>query len=309
MAHVGRFDVAIRPPDGPRQWIAELALRQHGVVAHRQLLQGGLSRSGIQRLVQAGWLHPLYTGVYAVGHRGVSWLGRCRAGVFAGGRHAVLSHPPAAGLWEIRRTASGRVHITVPRSRPGSPGLVFHRVRSLHTEDVAEIDGIPVTSLPRTLLDCAEVLPLWQVIRMIEEAERRQVFDLRAVEQLLARSHGRHGVKPLRTALGELNGEPVRINSDWERDFLDFCDAYDIPRPELNVIVEGYEVDALWRDRKLIVELDSWGHHRHRRAFEDDRRKYGVLQLADHIVLPITWRRLEQEPDEVAEMIKLRVAA
>src|SRR3954468_6792761 len=174
MAHVGRFDVAIRPPDGPRQWIAELALHQHGVVAHWQLIQGGFSRSGVQRLVRAGWLHPLHTGVYAVGHRGVSWLGRCRAGVFAGGRHAVLSHPPAAGIWEIRRSASGTVHITVPRSRPGSPGLVVHRVRSLHPDDVTSIHGIPVTSLARTLLDCAEVLPHRQVVRMIEEAERRQ---------------------------------------------------------------------------------------------------------------------------------------
>src|SRR3954447_26034374 len=211
MEHVGRFDVAIRPPYGPRQWIAGVAFRQHGVGAHRQLIEEGLSRSGVQRLVRAGWLHPLHTGVYAVGHRGVSWLGRCRAGVFAGGRHAVLSHPPAAGLWEIRRTASGTVHITVPRSRPGSPGLVVHRVRSLHPEDVAEIDGIPVTSLARTLLDNAEVLPLRQVIRMIEEAERREIFALGAVERLMRRSRGRHGLKPLAAALAEVNGEPVRV--------------------------------------------------------------------------------------------------
>src|SRR4051794_33317398 len=118
MAHVGRLQAAIRPPDGPRQWIAELVLRQHGVVAHWQLIGGGLSRSGVQRLVQAGWPPPLHMGVYAVGPRGVSWLGRCRAGVFAGGPHALLSHPPAAGLWEIGRSASGTVHITVPRSRP-----------------------------------------------------------------------------------------------------------------------------------------------------------------------------------------------
>jgi hypothetical protein len=201
------------------------------------------------------------------------------------------------------------VHVTVPRPRKGPRGVVVHRVRSLHPEDVAEIDGIPVTSLARTLLDNAEVLPLGQVIRMIEQAERRQVFDLKALERLLARSHGRHGVKPLRAALADIHGEPARVNSDWERDFLDFCDAYDIPRPELNVIVEGYEVDALWRDRKLIVELDSWTHHRHRRAFEDDRRKYGALQLAGHIVLPITWRRLEIEPQEVADLIRRRVAA
>src|SRR4051795_5597674 len=123
MAHVGGFEVAIRPPDGPRQWIAELARRQHGVVAHWQLIEHGLSSSAIQRLVRTGWLHTLHVGVYAVGHPAVSWLGKCRAGVFAGGRHAVLSHPPAAALWEVRRTSSPIVHITTPRSREGSGAL------------------------------------------------------------------------------------------------------------------------------------------------------------------------------------------
>ncbi len=237
----------------------------------------------------------------------MSWLGRCRAGVFAGGRHAVLSHPPAAALWEVRRTSSPVVHITAPRSRGHSGALIVHRVRSLHPEDVAEIDGIPVTSLARTLLDNAEVLPPREIIRMIEEAERRRVFDLRAVERLLARSHGRHGVKPLRAALAEINGEPQRANSDWERDFVDFCAAAHIPRPELNQIVECFEVDALWREAKLIVELDSWSHHRGRTAFENDRVKVATLQLAGYVVLPITWRRLEHEPQRIARQIKLRV--
>src|SRR3954470_1009189 len=309
MAHVDPFHPAIRDQKGPRRWIGELAARQHGAVAHRQLVQGGLSASGIHRLIEAGWLHPLHKGTYAVGHRGISWLGRCSAAVLACGQGARLSHPPAASLWEIRRSTSPVLHVTVPRPRKGPRGVAVHHVRSLHPEDIAEIDGIPVTSLARTLLDNAEVLPLRQVGRMIEEAERREIFDLGAVERLMRRSRGRHGLKPLAAALAEVNGEPVRVNSDWERDFLDFCDAFNIPRPEMNVIVEGWEIDALWRDRKLVVELDSWGHHRHRRAFEDDRRKYGVLQLADYIVLPITWRRLGQEPEKVAEMIKLRVAA
>ena len=75
------------------------------------------------------------------------------------------------------------------------------------------------------------------------------------------------------------------------------------------MIVEGYEVDALWSDAKLIVELDSWDHHRSRRAFEEDRRRDAALQLAGYVVLRITWRRFEQEPEEVAGSIRRRVAA
>src|SRR4051812_46857080 len=311
MAHVSAYGSAIRTSVQSRERaVYELAQRQHGRVASRQLVELGFSRSGIRRWVAARRLVPVHPGVYAVGHierlAKANWMG----GVLAAGPGARLSHRPAAAAWEGRQTTSGLVEVSAcSRSRRRLRGVRVHQTSGFHPEDAAEIDGIPVTSLARTLLDNAEVLPLRQTIRLIEEAERRQVFDLRAVERLLARSHGRHGLKPLTAALAAVNGEPQRTNSDWERDFLDFCGAYGIPRPELNVLVAGYEVDALWRDVKLVVELDSWSHHRGRTAFENDRLKIATLQLAGYVVLPITWRRLEQEPDEVAEMIKRRVAA
>jgi hypothetical protein len=244
-----------------------------------------------------------------VGHTAIDWLGRCIAGVFACGPHAVLSHQPAASLWDLRRSSSAAVHVTAPRSRSGPPGVRVHRVRTLHPEDVARVDGIPVTSVARTLLDNAEALPPRQLIRMLEQAERLQLFDLSAVERLLARSRGRHGIKPLCAGIAALHGEPPRVNSDWERDLLDFCDDHCLPRPELNSIVEGYEVDALWREQKLIVELDSYAFHRHLAAFENDRRKDAALQLAGYIVLRITWRRFVEEPKEVAGLIRRRVSA
>jgi hypothetical protein len=98
--------------------------------------------------------------------------------------------------------------------------------------------------------------------------------------------------------------DPPRVNSPWERDLLDFCVDHGIPKPELNVIVEGYEVDALWRKKRLIVELDSWTFHRSRRAFVEDRRKTSLLQLASYMVLPIT-----ALDDEAARLISAAVAA
>jgi hypothetical protein len=103
------------------------------------------------------------------------------------------------------------------------------------------------------------------------------------LEGLVARSRGRHGIKPLRAAVAAVTGEPPRTNSGWERDFLD---------------------DHPCRAGSSMIELDSWGHHRHRNAFENGRRKYGALQLAGYIVVPITWRRLETEPEEVAGLIQ-----
>jgi hypothetical protein len=270
----------------PHARVAELARRQHGVVDHADLVGLGVSAPAIGRWSAGGKLHRLYRGVYAVGHQAVSVEGRWLAAVKACGPDAALSHTSGATLCNMLRSSSPIIHVTTPNRR--SPkGIRVHRVRRLHPDDVDVVDGIPVTSVARTLLDLADVLQPRQLIRAIEQAERLQIFDLRAVESLLARSNGRR-TGALRAALAAAGGEPPRVNSDWERDLLDFCDDHGIPRPALNVSVAGYVVDALWPAKKVIVELDSWSFHRSKRAFDTDREKYADLQLADHLVLPIT---------------------
>jgi hypothetical protein len=266
--------------------VAELAGRNHGVVSHDELLANGLSAPAVGRWSAAGWLHRVHRGVYAVGHTALSVHGRWMAAVKACGPGALLSHISAAALWNLLRTSSPIIHVTTPNR--GSPrGLRVHHICRLHPDDVAVVDGVPVTSIARTLLDLADMLPPRQLIRAIEQAERLQLFDLRAVQSLIARSNGRR-VRKLRAGIAAVEGDPPRVNSDWERDLLDFCDDHDIPRPELNVFVEGYEVDALWRAKKIVVELDSYAFHRSLRAFEQDRDKYADLQLAGNLVLPLT---------------------
>jgi hypothetical protein len=283
--------------------VAAVAGGTHGIVAHRQLIAFGVSSSTVQRWVESGRLHRLHLGVYAVGHTALTAHAQWLAGVLACGPDAVLSHQPAAALLDLRRSASPVIHVTTPR-RANPRGIRAHRVRRLHADDVGVRDGIPVTSVARTLLDLAAVLPLRQLIRAVEQAERLSVFDLRAVERLIGRSHGRSGVRALRTAILAVGGEAPFVNSDWERDFLDFCQDHDIPKPELNVLVEGFLVDALWRDKRLIVELDSWVHHRSRRAFEEDRRRDGELQLKGYVV-----PRLTRLDDDAARLISAAVAA
>jgi hypothetical protein len=281
-------DPAIRHPTSTRhQAIGDLADQQHGRVTHRQLREIGMSASAIHRWVGNGHLRPEHRGVYAVGHRATGYLGRWMSGVLACGPGAVLSHHNAAAHLNLRKMSSAAIHVTTPR-RPRIEGVVAHRVRSLHPDDCAIVESIPVTSVARTHLDMAETLALRQMIRVIEQAERIGVFDLNAIHAVMARSHGRHGVKPLQRALAAIQGEPPRTNSEWERDFLDFCVDFYIPRPEMNVIVEGHEVDAFWREEKVIVELDSYEFHRARSAFHADRAKLCALQLAGYRVLPIT---------------------
>ena len=113
---------------------------------------------------------------------------------------------------------------------------------------------------------------------MLEQAERLGLFDLPALRERPA----------LAEALAEMSPEAPRVNSDWERGLLDFCDDIGVPRPALNVVVEGFEVDALWPTQRVVVELDSWLYHRSHRSFIDDRRKTATLQLAGYLVLPFT---------------------
>jgi predicted transcriptional regulator of viral defense system len=124
--------------------VADLAERQHGVVARRQLLGLGMSSSAIDRQIQAGLLHRIHLGVYAVGHSLVSWRGKLMAGVLYGGEGAVVSHLPAAALWDLLPTASAAVHITVPRrSGRGRPGVNIHQTRRLDPAATGEVDAIP----------------------------------------------------------------------------------------------------------------------------------------------------------------------
>ena len=288
--------------------IAAIAERQHGVVAARQLRAVGFHASAVRRRVAAGRLHPLHAGVYAVGHSAVSQRGRWMAAVLACGDRALLSHGSAAALWGILLTAGSGIDVTA-RTRGGRPGVLLHRPRKIHDEDHALCDGIPVTAVPCTLLNLAQQvsrrrLRHRQLSRAVETAELKGLFDLAAVERFMARSRGRPGMTALRAAL--LGYQPqVFTRSKLERRFLDLCRRAGLPLPAANAIVDGDEVDMLWRHQRLIVELDGREVHRTRAAFERDRRRDASLQIAGYRVVRVTDRRMVDSPGEVAETVRL----
>ncbi len=282
--------------------VAELAERQHGAVARRQLLELGLGSRAIDHRVAVGRLHPVHAGVYLVGHRLRSARTRWMAAVLACGPGALLSHRPAADVWHLLPTDSARIHVVADRSTRGPAGIVVHRIRRLHIEDRAERDGIPVTSVARTLLDLAGVVRRRQLERAVETAERHGLFDLHAMERLLASGRGRRGVRMLRSVLRDYR-EPPFTRSELERMFIALCRGAGLPPPVTNLWVAGGEADATWPDHRLVVELDSRGYHATRAAFERDRRRDTDLQLAGYRVLRVTHRRLEQEPADVAAAV------
>jgi very-short-patch-repair endonuclease len=285
-----------RPPvgDGP---IAALAARQHGVVATWQLGAIGYTASAVKRRVHAGRLHRVFRGVYVFGADLVTVNGRWMAATLALGPEAVLSHRSAIALWELRPAPTSPIDVTVLAvARRSRRGIRVHNVASLDPRDRAVLRGIPVTSVPRTLLDYAAIAGRQQLRLAIEAADRREVFDGRGVEALLARTAGQPGVRRLRKGLAELTGPAPWTRSELERRFLALIRAAGLPEPHANSIVAGFEVDLHWPWHGLVVELDGYAFHKSRAQFEQDRRRDAALQVAGHPVLRITQRRIEDEP-------------
>lgn len=285
--------------------LAALAKRQHGVVSIRQLLALGITHDAVWARVAAGRLHRIHVGVYAVGHAKLSLRGRWMAAVLAYGRGALLSHRDAAALWGIRAVTDGSIDVTMDTraGRARRPGLTPHRCQ-IHSEDRKRLDGIPVTSVSRTLLDLAEVLDPHGLQRAYEEAARIRALDVGAIERLLARSNGRRGVGALRALLDYDPGPAADAVSELERLFCDLIRDAGLPMPSVNVLVEGFLVDAYWPAARLVVELDGYEYHRDREAFERDHAKLGRLRLAGYEVLPLTYLQVTEEPEWVVGAVR-----
>jgi very-short-patch-repair endonuclease len=281
--------------------IAALARRQHGVLSRRQLLAAGLSTRTIERRREAGRLFAVHGGVYAVGHDRLTPTGQAMAAVLACGEGAVLSHRNAAAIWGIARSTRSRIEVTAAVGRR-RPGILVHE-SGLAPEDRTERVAIPITSVSRTLFDLAEVLDMPQLERAWEEADRLRLLELGQVEAVCSRAHGRRGLKRIRPLL-ESARAPVKTRSPLEDFFARFYESRQLPMPAFNVTVLGHEVDALWPREKLIVEADSYKFHRHRAAFERDRRRDTERQAAGYRVLRVTHRRLAEDSESLAVEIR-----
>jgi very-short-patch-repair endonuclease len=274
--------------------IAWLAGRQEGVVARRQLLALGMNARSVDHRLRRGTLHSYLPGVYAVGHRVVSPRGRLVAAVLAAGDGAVLSHRSAGQVWRLLRGSGPRVDVTAPRWRRAIPGVRGHSSLLPHDERTVH-GGLPVTSVPRTLLDLAGVLRPRELERAVNEAEVLRLGDALSVPDIIDRHPRRHGVRALRAVLADLDVSVTR--GELERRFRAFLKRRRLPRPAFNVAVLGYEVDCLWPEHRLIAELDGRSAHDTRMRFETDRARDRTLLVAGFHVVRITWLQLHSEPD------------
>jgi hypothetical protein len=248
--------------------LARIARRQHGLVTRKQLLAAGISREEIRRRIQKGALLVVHPGVYRVGHKAPSIEARYLAAVLACGEGAVLSGQAAAYLWGLIKGTAPPPEVTAPKRR---------KVRGVRTRHArrGEIEattwhGIPITTVPRTLVDLSSLLQLEDLARACHEAGVLHRTTPRQVEQVLTKHSNTPGAKQLRKVM---HGEVHITLSALERRFLERLREAGLPEPVTNRKAGEKRVDCRWPQHNLTVELDSYRYHSSRHAWEQDRRR------------------------------------
>lgn len=280
-----------------------LAARQHGVVGRGQLLELGLSRRGIQHRVAKGKLHPVRRGVYAVGRPELTFHGRWMAAVLACGPGAVLSHATAAALWGIRPMGAEPIDVSVPTaSEHRPPGVRVHRRPSLDRAHVTRHMGIPVTTVVMTLVDMATRLDRAALERAVNEADRLDLIDPSALRAALDAYAGWPGVARLRQLLDR---RTFRLtDSELERVFLPLALQAGLPTPLTRQWLNGFRVDFLWPELKLVVETDGLRYHRTPAQQARDRLRDQTHLAAGYTPLRFTHAQVRYEAAHVRATLR-----
>lgn len=299
----GRIVHAWREQDGPRRTDREIlgfAAVRSDVASRDELAEFGLTRGEIDRRIGRGFLTPLYHGVYAVGRPAVTEQGRWRGAVLACGPGAVLSHWHAAALWGMWKGPGSRVHVSAGRSHDGVRGIVLHRPRLLAPVDRTVRRGIAVTSPARTLVDLAALASPRALRTVAEDAVRLELVDRASLNGALARHPGRRGIAQLRAIAAEFDASTTRTRSRLEMLYLLLCRERGLPIPLINDVIAGIEVDAVFPDYRVVVELDSFGYHGTWTARQRDHRRGARLSAAGWELLRFDWEQVTGDRDTVA---------
>jgi very-short-patch-repair endonuclease len=235
------------------------------------------------------------------------------AAVLASGPDALLSHWSAAALWMIRPNSKSRIDVTAPhKSRSSRP--IYRHVSKVPPDERSVEEGIPTTSVHRTIFDLAASASVDEVIAMIKEAEYLNRWDRLSLPDLLERYPGKRGSRKVHVALQRITEEPPgRKRSRLEERFAPFLRRHHLPLPRYNDLISlngrNYAVDCHWPDLRRIVELDGWEGHGTRSAFREDRARDRALNVAGYSVTRLTWNQLDDEPAQIAADLRALLQA
>lgn len=273
------------------------------VLTYDALQTAGVSKKAVAYRVGQGRLQRLWDGVYVVGPSRPSALSLALGGVAVTGYDGFLGHRWGAYVWDFGPLPGLPVDVTVTRgSRRGRAGKVrVHLSRILDPRDTTTRRGIPILSPARILLDIAATATPDELERLAADAQIAGVVTERQIADVLGRAGRHHGAARLAAVISEVRG---LTRAESERILRRLLRDAGLPQPECDAPLLGrYRADFLFRDQRLILEVDGFGTHGHRRAFEADRRRNAELAAAGFTVMQITWRQLQDEPVAVVARI------
>jgi predicted transcriptional regulator of viral defense system len=292
--------------------IAAIAHRQFGVFSRRQALESTAGRSLVRRRVVAGLWVPVADGVYRLREFPGSWHAALMTAVLATSGPAVVSHEAAAAMHGLATFRPGRVVVTI-RHGAGRQrrGVTVHQLDDVASEHVTRLDGIPVTTIARTVIDLAAVCRRGRVAHVVDELladERGTIEQLCSCFDSVAR-HGKPGLATLRVVLASHSPGYVPPQSKLERLLLRVLAAGGLPRPCLQYPFPGRRpgegrVDAAYPEAKLIIEVDGRRWHTRRKDFAVDRGRDNEATLAGWRTLRFTWSELTKEPASVVDAVR-----
>jgi very-short-patch-repair endonuclease len=282
--------------------IWSLVARQHGAIARWQLLKLGMSAQAIRHRIATRRLHRVYRGVYAVGRRELTPLGRWMAGLLACGPSAVLSHSSAAALWRISAERNGVIEVSVPEGTfRRRAGLLIHRRTAGSAADLTTKHNIPVTSPVRTLIDLATCMSRDQLEAAINEADKRDRVDPETLRASLEASAGMPGAAKLRRVLDQRTF--TLTDSELERRFVPIARKAGLPLPQTQAHVNGFRVDFYWPELGLVVETDGLRYHRTPADQAKDKVRDQTHLAAGLTPLRFTRAQVRYEPGYVEKIL------
>jgi hypothetical protein len=264
-----------------------------------QLREIGVGKATIARWTDAAHLKRVLPGVYAVGHGAPSVEGDLAAAVLYAGPGAMLTHGTATWWYGLLENRPSVIHISTPHRRRSLPGIKVHGRRELIR---VEHEGLPVTTVPQTLLDFASMASLNSTRHVLANADYHKLLDLETIAATTRQ--GRKGGARLAQALKIHEPRLARTRSRLERAFLRLCERYRIPLPEVNAYAAGLLVDAYWPEHDFVVELDGGRNHSSRAQIECDRRRELRLRQAGLAHARYTEDQIATESQTVAEDVK-----
>jgi hypothetical protein len=270
-----------RTPSDVAANVRSLAAKQGGYLTREQLVAAGVSQRTVDRWLSSKRLIAVHRGVYALELLQSNPINTGRAALLAVGERSALAGGCALVLWDVWRYWPKQLEVVSAVARRTTATLKVHLSTTLLNRDIKTVQGLRVTSPARTLLDSSARLTPERLARAINDLRLRDLLTIEQLADVIARNPTHRGVTLLRPHLEYAQEEPTR--SVLEDRFLPLLREHGLPTPEINIHIEGYRVDAYFREQRLVVELDGWKTHGTKERFLADRRQDSAILAATGI--------------------------